>query len=254
MKKLFVYLLICGLGHMAYAETNTKPEDNTEPKAKLAPMKIRKRAARPDVPGSLLIDIGWNIMMDDPKSFETDLIGSRTINFYYYYDMPIGKSNFVLMPGIGVSLNKFKFDNDVTLVQVTDTDGNTAVTIENLNANWDIKKSQLAANYIDIPLEIRFYANPDDKKRSFNVSLGGRAGFRFSSYTKVKYKDDDENMKTKLKKEYGLDRFRYGLTGRIGIGGFNVFSYYGLSEIFDNGPENTNEMTNMTVGISFTGF
>ncbi|GAA0890516.1 hypothetical protein GCM10009122_01940 [Fulvivirga kasyanovii] len=254
MKKIFIYILTLGIATGTYAGDNDKPENGDKPLAQLSPMKIRDRAARPDVPGTFLIDIGWNILQGAPDNFETNLIGSRTINMYYYYDMPIGNSNFVFMPGIGVGLNKLKFDDDVTLVQGVDTDGNTVVTVEELNEGWDVKKSQLVANYIDIPLELRFYANPDDKKRSFNVSVGGRAGIRFSSHTKLKYEADDENIKTKVKKDFGLNRFRYGVTGRIGIGGFNVFYYHSLSDMFDGGPEGTEGMTNITVGLSFTGF
>lgn len=254
MKKIFVYILTLSIAVTAYAGDVEVPENGDKPLAQLSPMKIRNRAARPDVPGTFLIDIGWNMLQSNPETFEASLIGSRTVNMYYYYDMPIGNSNFVFMPGIGVGLNKFKFDDDVTLTQGLDADGNTLVEVTALDETWDIKKSQLVANYLDIPIEFRFYANPDDKKRSFNVSVGGRAGIRFGSHTKLKYEADDENIKTKVKKDFGLNRFRYGVTGRIGIGGFNLFYYQSLSEMFDGGPAGTEKMTNITVGLSFTGF
>lgn len=258
MKKIFVYLLTFTIALSAYAgEQNNPAGSGDKPADHLGPMKIRKRTARPDIPGTFLIDIGWNLVQSAPDNFETSVIGSRTLNMYYYYDIPVGNSNFVLMPGIGVGLDRFKFDNDITLSQGVDTDGNTVVSFVDLNDAFptaDIKKSQLIANYIDIPLEVRFYSNPSDKKRSFNVSVGGRAGIRFSSHTKLKYELNGDKVKTKDKQEFGLNRFRYGVTGRIGIGGFNLFYYQSLSEMFDGGPSGTVDTSNITVGLSFTGF
>lgn len=242
MKKFFTYILVLSFTFSAYAGTgDEKPSDRT------GPMKIRKRTARPDIPGTFLIDIGWNLLQNEPSNLNTSILGSRTVNMYYYYDIPIGNSNFVFMPGIGVGLNRFKFDDDVTLI-------NTGDSISVVNVPGSVKKSMLVSNYVDIPLEVRFYANPDDKKRSFNVTVGGRAGILFSSHTKLKYKLDGENIKEKSKNDFGLNRFRYGLTGRIGIGGFNVFYYHNLSEIFDKGPKGTATTSNVTFGLSFTGF
>lgn len=260
MKKTFLYILTFGIAFSTFAGGDKdKPttDDKDKPSAHLAPMKIRERAARPDVPGTFVIEIGWNFLQSAPSVLDANIIGSRTANLYYFYDMPIGNSNFVFMPGIGLGLNRFKFDNNVTLVEGVDADGNNVVSVADLDATLagaDIKKSMLVANYVDIPIEFRFYANPDNRKGSFHVSVGGRAGVRFSSHTKLKYKLDDENVKTKNKRDFGLNRFRYGVTGRIGVGGFNVFYYQGLSEMFDEGPDGTVDTSNVTVGLSFTGF
>lgn len=249
MKKILIYILTCTVTLSTYAGTG----DEEKSAGNNGPMKIRKRNARPDIPGTFLIDLGFNLLQSEPENLELNLIGSRTVNLYYYYDMPIGNSGFVFMPGIGLGLNHFKFDNDVTLGYSQDADGNNIVEVADLEG-VDVKKSLLVANYIDIPVEIRFYTNPDDKKRSFNVSVGGRAGFRFSSHTKLKYSLNDENIKEKNKRDFGLNRLRYGLTGRVGFGGFNLFYYHSLSEMFDEGPAGTVDTSNMTLGISFTGF
>ena len=217
-------------------------------------MKIRKRNARPDIPGTFLIELGWNILQDNPKAMEISTIGSRSLNLYYFYniELPVGGGRFELMPGFGVGLDRYKFDDDVTLTESNGSNG--VVSIDTLDLD-DVSKSMLVANYFDIPVELRFYANPNDKRRSFKVGVGFKAGMRFSSHTKVKYEDDGDAIKNKNKRSFGLNRFRYGVTGRIGIGGFNVFYYQSLSELFESGEgplEST--ATNITVGLSFTGF
>jgi hypothetical protein len=223
-------------------------------KAENAPMKIRKRQARPDVPGTLLIEFGLNLLQNNSPGIDTELIGSRTLNFYYLYDIQIGSSNFFFLPGLGVGLDRYKFDSDVTLINTTDGNGDNIVAIDSLGLS-DVKKSMLVANYFDIPLEFRFYANPDDIKRSFKVGVGFKVGVLMSSHTKVKYKEDGEISKVKVKNDFGLSRFRYGVTGRIGVGGFNVFYYQSLSPLFESGkgPLLT-EANNITIGLSFTGF
>lgn len=214
-----------------------------------------KKKGRPDVPGTFLIELGWNLLQDEPFELENSPFGSRTLNMYYFYDIQIAKSGFFLMPGIGVGLDRYKFDGDYTLIQSLDADGVKTVDFADISA-ISPKKSMLITNYLDIPLEVRFYSNPGDRKRSFNVGFGGKAGFRFSSLTKVKYSEDGNNAITKIKKDFDLNRFRYGLVGRIGIGGFNAFYYHSFSTLFDGDaqPAGTEDTANITVGLSFTGF
>ena len=152
------------------------------------------------------------------------------------------------MPGFGVGLDRYRFEDDITLASNNDVE---IVELEDL----DVTKSMLVSNYFDVPLELRFYANPNDKKRSFKVGLGFKAGIRFSSHTKVKYEEDGNNVIEKEKNIFGLNRFRYGVTGRIGIGGINFFYYQSLSELFESGEGPLDSAaTNVTVGLSFRGF
>lgn len=221
--------------------------------AQTAETTTTSKKGRPDVPGTFLIELGFNVLQSAPASMDMTLIGSRTVNMYYFRDMPIGNSNFVFMPGLGVGLDRYKFDNDVTL-QVDNSTGSEVVSVVDVN-DVDLKKSMLITNYFDIPLEFRFYSNPGDKKRSFNAGVGVKGGIRFGALTKLKYKENGDAVKTKEKRNYELNRFRYGVTGRVGIGGFNVFYYQSLSTLFDgNSPAGTVDTSNITVGLSFTGF
>lgn len=219
-----------------------------------SPMNIRKVNARPDVPGTLIIDFGYNLLQNNEPQIDLKLLGSRTINFYYLYDIQIAKSNFFILPGIGVGLDRYKFDEDVTLTKTTDVDGNESVEFVEITGGG-VKKSLLAANYIDIPVELRFYGNPNDSKRSFKVGLGFKVGYLFNSHTKIKQDIDGDVSKYKVHNDFYLSKFRYGVTGRIGVGGFNVFYYQSLNTLFENnkGPGAT-DVNNATIGLSFTGF
>jgi hypothetical protein len=248
MKKFLATVIIILVSLASYA--GGAPQLKTEK----APMKIRKRNARPDVPGTMLIELGWNFLQNKDIDLDINSFGSRTLNLTYLYDIRIGKSKFYFLPGISVGLDRYKFDKNITLVETLDANGDEIIQADTLSFT-SVKKSLLVANYLDIPFEIRFIANPEDSKRSFKVGVGFKVGVLMSSHTKVKYDDAGDTIKEKIKDTYGLSKFRYGVVGRIGIGGFNVFYYQNLTTLFESGkgPLKTG-LNNVTVGFSFTGF
>ena len=222
----------------------------------------KKKVVRPDIPGQFLIDWGVNGTTNAPAKFEKGWFGSRTLNFYYYYPLRIGKSKFSFDVGIGVGLDRFKLTNFYYL-------GDTAVNSKrfDLLPNYPdralpadstvfgrMKKSLLSMNYLDIPLEFKYSVNPDDPNHSFWFALGGRVGWLYSANTKIKYKLDGDKIVQKEKYKYGLNQFRYGPSLRVGVGNFNLFGFYNMSPLFqkDKGPSKT-QMQSWTIGISIIG-
>ncbi len=215
-----------------------------------------KPKGRPDIPGSFVVEFGFNQPLNKPDSlFELGFWGSRTVNVFYQYDMRIGKSKFSFHPGIGFGLERYKLKNAYTLGYVTDGDTKTLELIPASTLYPGVKKSMIVANYLDIPLELRFSTKPEDPSRSFRASIGGRVGYLFDSFTKIKYRTDGETKKIKDKQNFNLNDFRYGAFVKIGAGNFTLFGYYNLSPVFktDEGPQKT-EMSNMTIGISLSSF
>jgi hypothetical protein len=234
-----------------------------------------KKVYRPDIPGSFLIDFGFNTGLGKPQYFDQGFWGSRTLNLYYHYPVRIGESKFTFNPGGGFSFERFKFNNNYTLLPLPGNDGayvldNPSSTTNAVNApgigflqNANIKKSMLVANYFDLmPVEFRFDTNPKDRSRGFNISLGARVGFLIESHTKIKYSVAGSNAIYKDKQLHGLNPIRYGFYARMGFGNFNWFWQYNLSPYFatNKGPLNSTSdsnhttMNNMTIGISLNGF
>ncbi|MGE0772565.1 MAG: outer membrane beta-barrel protein [Cyclobacteriaceae bacterium] len=214
-----------------------------------------RRAYRPDIPGTFIVDIGVNRTINEtPDNFDYGFWGSRTVNLYYQYPIRLLKSKFSLNPGAGLSLERFKFTNLATLNTSPDTDG-TYGLVPASDLYPGASKSQLIANYFDIPVEIRFDTKPEDIARSFNVAVGVRGGVLIDSFTKVRYSEDGETKKIKDKQNHGVNPIRYGLYTRIGIGGFNFFGFYNSSSLFESGkgPQMT-PMNTFTAGISINGF
>lgn len=229
-----------------------------------------KKVYRPDIPGSFIIDFGFNTGLGKPVNFNTGLWGSRTLNLYYHYPVRIAQSNFSYNPGAGFSFERFKFNNSYTLMPqpssdgsyILDNPGSTTSPISFLQGAG-IKKSMLVSNYFDLmPVEFRFDSNPKDVSRGFNFSVGARVGVLIESHTKIKYSENGINGTLKDKQLHGLNPFRYGVYARLGIGNFNWFCFYNLSPYFatNKGPHNsttdltTTNMNTMTIGISLNGF
>ena len=69
----------------------------------------------------------------------------------------------------------------------------------------------------------------------FRIGLGGYVGYRIDSWTKFVYEQDGDKNKDKIKSNYFLENFRYGLRGLIGFRGMNFFANYDLNEVIAEG-------------------
>jgi hypothetical protein len=216
----------------------------------------KPKVYRPDIPGNFLIDFGVSGTTQSPNHFSIGWFGSRTINLYYYYPIRFGKSRFSFNPGIGLGMDRFKFKK-AYFVADTLRDGAFEM-VSNFRTDSTIykglKKSILGQHYLDIPLELKFSLHPEDPNRTFWVSIGGRVGYLYNPFTKIKYKEDGEKKVELYKMFHGQDKFRYGPSLRVGVGNFNLFGFYNLSPLFakDKGPDNTT-MTTFSMGISIIG-
>ncbi len=217
---------------------------------------VQKKTWRPDIPGSITVEFGWNFKNGvTPADFQKSWWGSRTINFYYQYPIRLFKSRVSFNPGIGLSLERWKFTNNYTLPFSADTDGTYPLVPASDIYPGTIQRSFLVNNYIEAPLEFRYDSKPDDIARSFNFSLGWRVGILYDSFTKVDYTHNGEDKSMKDKQWHGVNRYREAVYGRIGYGGFGVSCYYNYTPLFEagKGPEMT-KMNSVTVTMFITGF
>ncbi|MBL0739605.1 outer membrane beta-barrel protein [Chryseolinea lacunae] len=243
IKKLACIVILSGISFAAISQVNT----------------ATKKTARPDIPGAFVLELGLNRGLSAPGDFSLGLWGSRTLNVYYQYEFRILKSKFSFVPGVGFSMERYKFKNSYVLDYANATAPEPSM-IAPANAGYpSIKNSKLITNYFEIPAEIRFTLNPDDPARSFKIGVGGRIGYLFDSFTKIKYSENGETKKIKDKQDFNLTKIRYGLTGRIGFGNFSLFGYYNLTPLFEKGKGlkdsgTFNDFNTMTIGISLASF
>lgn len=230
--------------------------DDEDKKSKKEDKESKKTMAQPDVPGAFVIDIANNIFQNAPDEMKLNAWGSWTANIYYLYEFPIGKSNFSFNTGFGLGLEKYSFNNNVTLVTSSDDSQTIVQSLDNILPDaTSIKKTNFATNYIDVPISIRFNADKNNRRKSFKASVGGKFGVRYGTHTKVKFEENSQVKKFKTYENYNIPNFRYGLFGKVGLAGVSLYYYYSLTEFFDNkkGPDET-QANVMMFGLSFSGF
>lgn len=217
------------------------------------------KAQRPDLPGALIVDIGANNWGSSPDNLRLNTFESKTVNITYFYDLPIGDSKFTFTPGIGLGLEKYSFKDNYSLTSSLDAANQLIVAPTLLSDNipnvLEFGKSKMGMNYVDIPLELRFYSRKNQYSRGFRAAIGARVGILYSSFTKYKYEDEvGVNHMVKNRADYGINNIRYGVQGRVGFGGISLFGYYELSDKFDIAPVGGENTRTLTFGISLTGF
>ncbi|MCC9135400.1 outer membrane beta-barrel protein [Pontibacter silvestris] len=185
------------------------------------------------------IDIGLNRFLNtDDAGSAPDLktFGSRYVSLNWSPNFQIGgiTSPFYLISGLEFSFNNYMFDDNVVVQDVNNVTEFTQVESVNLD------KSKLSQSAINIPLIAMLNFKRADGSNGFKVGAGGFAGYRLGSHSKLKYDENSSTVKLKIRDNYNLTDFQYGLKGVIGYGAINFFVKYNMNELFrdeDRGPE-----------------
>jgi hypothetical protein len=212
---------------------------------------------RPNIPNDLSIEFGFGQLTNRPADIALNFFGSRSFNVFYQKPFKIfgEQSGFVLSPGIGIATNKFTFKDDQNLFR-SSTLGAESSVLKKVSsvygANIEVKTNNMAANYVEVPVDLQYNVNKKDYSKSFRVSLGARVGFLYQSNTKVSFDSPATGaVKVKQAENYGLEKIRYGLNFKAGSPGFYVWSTYYLNPMWqtDRGPFKT-EANQISFGLA----
>jgi len=197
-------------------------------------------------------EIFTDIWQNKPSILDTKPV-NRGYNAYLMMDNPLGKSNFSIAYGIGVSAHNM-YSNCMPF-EVIDTAGKPTGKTDfvAIPDNIKYKINKLTLLYGDIPVEIRFRIK--GKSENFKLAVGFKVGYLLQSHTKY-IGDRLDNITGDIKyKEYNIpniEKLRYSATARIGFGRYCISGSYSLTTIFKGakGPE----MYPISVGIAVTPF
>jgi hypothetical protein len=136
--------------------------------------------------------------------------------------------------GGDISWNNFRFeDPSVNLVR----NGPVVDFVQNTDTEIVPEKSKFVVSYLNasiVPM-IKF----GKSSKSFRMGAGVYGGYRLGSYTKFKYKRDNQDLKDKNHDNYYVENLRYGVRVRMGFRDFDLFANYDLNNLFvaNRGPE-----------------
>lgn len=216
---------------------------------------------RPDLPGDLTLSFGLSqLAHNDVESLDLRTFGNNYFSIGYAYPIQLGESNFTFNGGLSFSFARYAFDSALTLNYAQDALGEGQVVIldaigDEIVGSGVVDKTKFQSNYVNIPIEFRYYVNKDKIGRGLFVAAGGSIGYLIGGKTKIKYTEEEENKKLIRREDFELNQFRYGAHVRVGIAGFGAFFNYDLSELFNpgKGPENTATIP-YRFGLSFNLF
>ena len=125
--------------------------------------------------------------------------------------------------------------------------------------NYPLKLDKSKFRMDNLVVPIHFVFGPSKKiehddyfrystHNQLTVGLGGYAGINLSARQKLKFEDNGEDQKLKLKADYNTNNFIYGLSGYIGWQGVALYAKYDLNTIFKNNPI---DQRNVSLGLRF---
>ena len=161
---------------------------------------------------------------------------SKTINVYVMMDFPF-KNNPKLSVGVGAGLGS---DHIMfSKMNIGLKEGGNKLPFTNVRDTNHYKKTKLATNYVEAPIELRYSANPQTGK-GLKVALGIKVGQLVNVHTRsAKLQNRNENLINDYVVKESSSRFINGtrLSGtlRVGVGRFTLFSSYQLTPVLRDG-------------------
>jgi hypothetical protein len=217
MKKFFALLLSVLVVSTAFSQDSTKRS--------LVPA-----VKRPN--DHFMLQIGYAGLTGRPDSVRTKGF-SRFFNFYFMLNKPF-KTNPKLSAafGAGIGSNNYYFDNvnaDVKAVRV-------AMPFTIADSMNHFKKYKLTTISVEVPVELRWVANPADPDQSFKFAVGAKVGTILKAYSKGK--DYVTKAGTSIydqkyiQKEYSKRFFNgtnLAVSARVGYGHFTLTGQYQIT-------------------------
>ncbi|MCK7590307.1 hypothetical protein M0G43_06965 [Subsaxibacter sp. CAU 1640] len=161
------------------------------------------------------------------------------------------ESNAVrLKYGFSFQWNKFSPKDDKYFIE----NGNMT-TLETFSDQ--LKESEFRVTNLVVPVHFEFGPSKKIEKdtyfrykttTSFKFGIGGYAGFNTGTQQKLRYKEDGDNVKQKIRKDYNTTDFVYGLSAYIGAGGLSLYAKYDLNTLF---KDQLADQHNVSLGIRF---
>ncbi|MEM7055393.1 MAG: outer membrane beta-barrel protein [Bacteroidota bacterium] len=242
MKKLIFALLLLTLPSYIWAEeVNSQKDTETE---------VRRQFAMPSNYGSLVVEWGFNALINAPKEMKLGHWGSRTIKGYLYYNIPIKESHFTFSPGIGIEAESYQFRDKYTLARSKSRKTFLKPARALFPNSPEIKQSSLAVKYTELVTELRFNANHGEPQYGLFIALGGKIGLRWGASTTIRYREDSQNKSRITAESFNLSRLRYGLLARVGWGRFGAFYSQTFSALFSEQGPSEATIRPFSIGIS----
>ena len=205
----------------------------------------------------LVLQFGTDFWTGKPDSVKTGGGLSRHFNVYFMYDVPF-KTNphYSVAFGAGIGTSNIFFD-DHTSVDVRSSAN--SLPFKHLDATAShFTKSKITTIYVQAPVELRYFSNPENPSKSWKFGVGLKVGTLLKAYTKSKNYVNSANLsvygKNYIEKKISNRFFNaadIGLTGRVGYGMVSFDLGYQVNGVLRDGFGPV--MNKVSAGITISG-
>lgn len=192
----------------------------------------------------LIVDVVYNDWHGD-KDYLSSPATSIGFNTSLMFDVVLAKSN-TLSFGWGIGFSHY---SNKTALQFTRDFTNNTTVISDFPVGNEPKSSKFGANYLEIPLEIRFRTKG---YKHFKFMIGGKIGYQLNSFSKETIRVDGKNFSTKEYNFADSNPLRYGATVRVGIRNWAIYGAYYFSPLFTG--DGSADLTPISLGVSISLF
>jgi len=201
-----------------------------------------------------MIQYGSDAWTGRPDSVRTKGF-SRHFNLYVMLDKPFKTDpRFSVAYGLGLGTSNMFFDN----VKVNLNANGSTLPFTDVSSASRYKKFKLTTIYAEIPVELRFYSDPENPSKSWKFALGAKVGTLLKAYTKGKDLQTANGASiygpTAIVKESNkryINGTRLAATARIGYG---VFSLHGSFNVLGVVKDGFGPAMNLySIGLSISG-
>jgi hypothetical protein len=227
-------------------------KQSTPPKVKKDWSKVTLSPDRPS--DHFMIQFGSDTWLNKTDSIHTKGF-SRHFNFYFMLDKPF-KTNprFSIAYGLGIGSSNIFFND--TYVDVRSN--NAKLPFTDVSQANHFTKFKLTMIRLELPIELRFYADPENPKKSWKGAIGVKAGYLLNAYTKGKNLENSAGQSiygsSYIEKESDTKFFssaRLAGTLRVGKGAFSLHADFDATPIIKSGfgPD----VRTLSIGLTVSG-
>lgn len=202
-----------------------------------------------------LFAAGFNNAIIEGQSFNRtpyENLGSGFVELGWNWQTRLAKNSHWARVKYGFSFqwNKLNLKENLYFEQ----DGNLT-TSETFPVNLD--KSEFRITNLVLPVYFEFGPyNKIEKNNTvryqiwdkFKFGIGGYGGVRIGTQQKLKYEEDGDRVKQKIRRNYNASNFVYGVGAYVGVGDIALYAKYDLNPIFKDQAVKQN---NISLGLRF---
>lgn len=183
----------------------------------------------------------YNIFSQKPTGVSQNSF-SAGVTAGFLRDFPVNKKRTVaIAPGLGFSFTNYKQN-----LVISEVGGARNYSL--VSSDVVLDKNKLGFYAVDVPVEFRWRTSTFDSHKFWRIYTGIKASYIFYSRSRYIASDGDYTVINNP----DINKFQYGLYTSVGYNTWNLYAYYGLSDLFKNDLLGSDKnLKTLNVGLMF---